>query len=191
MTFWVLPQLSTASQTRGNHYTLSTLSQHQHSPCVSGPLQENLVLKENVFPVHCRGKNGITILTHSSSKLLWRSHACRANVIFGSSSWKAMGFVLPHLFSQVYFALDEPVPPCAFFFFFLEGVGGKGGRVWILHCFATGHFHSRKKEFSPLGLKQYFQLLCILLDPYTVSKRDDSFCRCWKQYMHRRLWGLL
>lgn len=27
-----------------------------------------------------------------------------------------MGFVLPHLFSQVYFALDKPVPPCAFFF---------------------------------------------------------------------------
>jgi len=56
MTFWVLPQLSTTSQSRGNQYTLSTLSQHLQSPLikssVSGTLQENLVLKENVFPVH-------------------------------------------------------------------------------------------------------------------------------------------
>jgi len=47
-----------------------------------------------------------------------------------------MGFVLPHLFSQVYFALDEPVPPCAFFF--LEGEEGRGLSLNIvLHCNST------------------------------------------------------
>lgn len=39
-----------------------------------------------------------------------------------------MGFVLPHLLSQVDFALDEPAPPCTFFFFFFSlGLGGWEG----------------------------------------------------------------
>lgn len=37
-----------------------------------------------------------------------------------------MGFVLPHLLSQVDFALDEPAPPCTFFFFFFSWFGGVG-----------------------------------------------------------------
>lgn len=36
-----------------------------------------------------------------------------------------MGFVLPHLLSQVDFALDEPAPPCTFFFFPLGLGSGK------------------------------------------------------------------
>lgn len=84
-----------------------------------------------------------------------------------------MGFVLPHLFSQVYFALDEPVPPWAFFFL------GGGKRVEFEYCTALQqHIFTAEKKFSPLGLKQYFQLLCILPNPYTVSKRNDFFCRC-------------
>lgn len=76
-----------------------------------------------------------------------------------------MGFVLPHLFSQVCFALDEPVPPCAVFFSLeggsREGVGGWGE---FEYCIALPpHNFIAEKKFSPLGLKQYFQLLCILL----------------------------
>lgn len=88
-----------------------------------------------------------------------------------------MGFVLPHLFSQVYFTSDEPVPPCDFFFSWGGRIGEKG--VDFEYCPALQkHIIMGEKKFSPLGLKQYFQLLCIFPDPYTVSKRNDFFCRC-------------
>lgn len=45
-----------------------------------------------------------------------------------------MGFVLPHLLSQVDFALDEPAPPCTFFFFLLVwGVGRYEGKGFSLN----------------------------------------------------------
>ena len=74
--------------------------------------------------------------------------------------------------------------------FFLGGGGGKG--IEFEYCIALQqHIFIAEKTFSPLGLKQYFQLLCILPVPYTVSKRNNFFCRCWKEYMHKRLWGRL
>lgn len=60
-----------------------------------------------------------------------------------------MGFVLPHLFSQVYFALDEPVPPCDFFF--LGGTGRREGGLslnTVLHCKST---FSWEKKVLPSG----------------------------------------
>lgn len=77
-----------------------------------------------------------------------------------------------------------------FFFSWGGRIGEKG--VDFEYCPALQkHIIMGEKKFSPLGLKQYFQLLCIFPDPYTVSKRNDFFCRCWKEYTHKRLWGLL
>lgn len=76
-------------------------------------------------------------------------------------------------------------------FFSWAGLIGEKG-VDFEYCLALQkHIIMGEKKFSPLGLKQYFQLLCIFPDPYTVSKRNDFFCRCWKEYTHKRLWGLL
>lgn len=88
-----------------------------------------------------------------------------------------MGFVLPHLFSQVYFVLDKPVPPCAFFFSWVGG--GRGGAEWVRwkgvefeYCIALQQHIFIAEKSSPFWALNSISSYCVYSPTLTLFLRE-------------------